>query len=87
VAVRAIANEIDRLRPQQDGKSAFDFFRRTSAQLCAAVLDWPVDIYGCSWDGKIKAGADVIGFLSAHLKPRRLRARWGKPAAPDRIFP
>jgi hypothetical protein len=39
LAVMAIANEIDRLRPQHDGKSAFDFFRRTSAQLCAAVLE------------------------------------------------
>jgi hypothetical protein len=38
LAVMAIANEIDKLRPQPDGKSAFDFFRRTSAQLCAAIL-------------------------------------------------
>jgi hypothetical protein len=38
LAVMAIANEIDRLRFQHDGKSAFDFFRRTSAELCAAIL-------------------------------------------------
>jgi hypothetical protein len=38
LAVLAIANEIDKLRPRQYGKPAFDFFRRTSAQLCAAIL-------------------------------------------------
>jgi hypothetical protein len=38
LAVMAIANEIDKIRPQHDGKSAFDFFRRTSARLCAAIL-------------------------------------------------
>jgi hypothetical protein len=38
LAVMAIANEIDRLGPRHDGKSAFDFFRRTSAELCAAIL-------------------------------------------------
>ena len=34
----AIASEIDRLGPQQDGKPDFSFFRRTSAELCAAIL-------------------------------------------------
>ena len=34
----AIASEIDRLGPEQDGKPDFDFFRRTSAELCAAIL-------------------------------------------------
>jgi hypothetical protein len=38
LAVLAIANEIDKIRPRHDGKPAFDFFRRTSAQLCAAIL-------------------------------------------------
>jgi hypothetical protein len=38
LAVMAIANEIDRLGPRHAGKSAFDFFRKTSAQLCAAIL-------------------------------------------------
>src|SRR5258706_15490502 len=38
LAVLAIANEIDRLGPQHDGKPAFNFFRRTSAELCAAIL-------------------------------------------------
>lgn len=38
LAVMAIANEIDRLSPRNDGKSAFGFFRRTSAELCAAIL-------------------------------------------------
>src|SRR5882757_9937722 len=38
LAVLAIANEIDRLCPQHDGKPAFNFFRRTSAELCAAIL-------------------------------------------------
>jgi hypothetical protein len=38
LAVLAIANQIDKLRPRHDDKPAFDFFRRTSAQLCAAIL-------------------------------------------------
>src|ERR1700682_6195381 len=38
LAVMAIANEIDRLGPPQDGKPEFSFFRRTSAELCAALL-------------------------------------------------
>jgi hypothetical protein len=38
LAVLAIANEIDRLGPQHDGKPDFNFFRRTSAELCAAIL-------------------------------------------------
>jgi hypothetical protein len=37
LAVLAIAAEMDRLHPVQDGKPAFGFFRRTSAELCAAV--------------------------------------------------
>jgi hypothetical protein len=39
LAVLAIANEIDKLRPRDDRKPVFDFFRRTSAQLCAAILE------------------------------------------------
>ena len=38
LAVLAIAAEMDRLHPVQDGKPAFGFFRRTSAELCAAIL-------------------------------------------------
>jgi hypothetical protein len=38
LAVLAIAAEMDRLHPMQDGKPAFGFFRRTSAELCAAIL-------------------------------------------------
>ena len=38
LAVLAIASEIDRLGPQQDGTPGFSFFRRTSAELCAAIL-------------------------------------------------
>jgi hypothetical protein len=38
LAVMAIANEIDRLGSRHVGKSAFDFFRRTSAELRAAIL-------------------------------------------------
>jgi hypothetical protein len=38
LAVMAIANEIDRLGSQHDGKPDFNFFRRTSAELCAAIL-------------------------------------------------
>jgi hypothetical protein len=38
LAVVAIASEIDRLGPQTEGKLDFDFFRRTSAELCAAIL-------------------------------------------------
>jgi hypothetical protein len=38
LAVLRIALEIDGLDPQQDGSSEFEFFRRTSAELCAAIL-------------------------------------------------
>jgi hypothetical protein len=38
LAVLAIANEIDRPGPQHDGKPEFNFFRRTSAELCAAIV-------------------------------------------------
>ena len=38
LAVMAIAIEIDRLGPRRDGKPDFSFFRRTSAELCAAIL-------------------------------------------------
>jgi hypothetical protein len=38
LAIMAIASELDRLGPRQDGTARFNFFRRTSAELCAAVL-------------------------------------------------
>jgi hypothetical protein len=38
LAVMAIAGEIDRLGPSHDSKPDFSFFRRTSAELCAAIL-------------------------------------------------
>ena len=38
LAALAIASEIDRLDPQQQGRPDFNFFRRTSAGLCAAIL-------------------------------------------------
>jgi len=38
LAVMAVASEMDRPGPRQDGKPDFSFFRRTSAELCAAIL-------------------------------------------------
>jgi hypothetical protein len=38
LAVMAIASEIDRLGCPHDGKPDFGFFRRTSAELCATIL-------------------------------------------------
>ena len=38
LAVLRIAREIDGLYPRQDGSADFEFFRRTSAELCAAIL-------------------------------------------------
>ena len=38
LAVMAIAGEIDRLGPEHGDKPEFGFFRRTSAELCAAIL-------------------------------------------------
>jgi len=38
LAVLAIAAEMDRLDSVQDGKRTFGFFRKTSAELCAAIL-------------------------------------------------
>jgi len=39
LAVLAIAAEIDRLGPSHRGRPAFGFFRRTTAELCAAILE------------------------------------------------
>ena len=38
LAVFRIAHEIDGLHPRQEGSAEFEFFRRTSAELCAAIL-------------------------------------------------
>jgi hypothetical protein len=38
LAVLRIAREIDGPDSQQDGSADFEFFRRTSAELCAAIL-------------------------------------------------
>ena len=38
LAVLAIAAEMDRLDSVHDGKRTFGFFRKTSAELCAAIL-------------------------------------------------
>jgi hypothetical protein len=38
LAVLRIAREIDGLHPRQDGSTDFEFFRRTSAELCAAIV-------------------------------------------------
>jgi alkyl sulfatase BDS1-like metallo-beta-lactamase superfamily hydrolase len=38
LAVMAAASELDRLGPQHDGGSDFGFFRKTSQELCFAIL-------------------------------------------------
>jgi hypothetical protein len=38
LAAIRIAGEIDGLDPRHGGRADFDFFRRTSAELCAAIL-------------------------------------------------
>ena len=38
LTVRAIAAEIDKLDPEHNSKPDFSFFRKTSAELCAAIL-------------------------------------------------
>jgi hypothetical protein len=38
LAVLRIAREVDRLYPRQEDSTEFEFFRRTSAELCAAIL-------------------------------------------------
>jgi hypothetical protein len=38
LAVLRIAHEIDRLDRRHNGRADFEFFRRTSAALCAAIL-------------------------------------------------
>ena len=38
LAVLRIAREIDGLYPLQEGSTEFEFFRRTSAELCSAIL-------------------------------------------------
>jgi hypothetical protein len=37
LAVMAIASQLDRLGPRHHGTSDFNYFRRTSAELCAAI--------------------------------------------------
>jgi hypothetical protein len=37
LAMMAAASEIDRLGPRHDGTTDFSYFRRTSAELCAAI--------------------------------------------------
>jgi hypothetical protein len=37
LAMLRIAREIDGLNPRSDGSADFEFFRRTSAELCAAI--------------------------------------------------
>ena len=39
LAVLLIAEEIDELGPRADAKAAFNFFRRTSTELCRAIVD------------------------------------------------
>ena len=38
LAVLRIAHEIDRLDPRHDGSADFEFFRRTSLEICVAIL-------------------------------------------------
>ena len=38
LTVMAIAGEIDKLGPEHNSKPDFSFFRKTSAELCAAIL-------------------------------------------------
>jgi hypothetical protein len=38
LAVLRIAHEIDGLYPRPDGSPGFEFFRHTSAEICAAIL-------------------------------------------------
>jgi len=38
LGVLAIANQIDRLGRQHEDKPEFGFFRKTSSELCAAIL-------------------------------------------------
>ena len=38
LGVLAIANEVDGLGSSQDDRAAFHFFRRTSAEVCEAIL-------------------------------------------------
>jgi len=61
-AVVVIAEEIDKLGSRAEDQSAFKFFRRTSADLCSAILD--------------KQNSKASAVLRLHLKridDRRLR--------------
>ena len=61
-AVLVIAEEIDKLGSRAEDQSAFNFFRRTSADLCSAILD--------------KQTSKTSAVLRLHLKridDRRLR--------------
>jgi hypothetical protein len=83
LAVMAIANELDTLGSQHDRESDFCFFRRTSTELCVAILQ------------PNKLAPDALRQFLARLDDDRLRrvfaaatesdpiSRAGKPAKRD----
>ena len=77
LAVFRIALEIDSLEPRQDGRADFDFFRRTSLELCTAILQpnagasaiWQQDLARIEHDRLKRALAAAIDASEPAVSP------------------
>jgi hypothetical protein len=86
LGILAIANEIDRLGGPHDAERGFNFFRRTSAELCAAML-----LRQDSDDAVLKRYLEQIDDTRLHqtmaaalgLPPRKSPARKRVRSPPD----
>jgi hypothetical protein len=87
LAVLRIARELDRLYPRQDGSTDFEFFRRTSAELCAAIVQpnerasavlqqylarFDDDRLKRTFAAAIDAGQPAVSPISRPARPRSL---------------
>ena len=86
LAVMAIASEIDRLGPRCDDKPNFSFFRRTSAELCAAILQ-PNELTGALLRQYLARIDDdrLKRVFAATIEAEQLKVPWaGKSFKRDR---
>src|SRR5664279_4346570 len=86
LAVMAVASEMDRLGPRQDGKPDFSFFRRTSAELCATILQ-PNELTGALLRQYLARIDDdrLKRVFAATIDADRPKVSWvGKPFKRDR---
>ncbi|HXH46075.1 MAG TPA: hypothetical protein VNK51_19835 [Bradyrhizobium sp.] len=67
--VAALASELDRRGGRSAGEETFHFFRRTSAQLCAAI------------NGELENAADILAGFCKQIEAPRLRHAFAAAAA------